>query len=167
MTRRCAAVLTLAVAATAASAGAGPTDALVRQLRAAAKPLLGPAPPDASCTRSLVDVVGLAAQVSEKGGLPASVRTKLRQAHDAWSKTPDTLGSGEVRAALSAAYADLDGGRAFAFPASVHTIDAAREACRKQIDGAASALEAGRFADATRGMVEFVLTVTTPMEAPR
>jgi hypothetical protein len=167
MTRRCALALSLAAAAAAAPSLAGPGDDLARRLRAAAKPLLEPAPAEASCTRALVDVVGLAAQASEKGGLPAAVRARLREAHAAWSRTPDTLGSAEVRAALGAAYAGLDGGRAFAFPPSVHSIDEAREVCRKQIDGAAGALEAGRFADAARGMVEFVLTVTTPMEAPR
>jgi hypothetical protein len=144
---------------------AGEGGDLARQLRAAAQPLLAPSPEETALTRSLVEILAMATQAAERGNLPGAVRATLGEAHAAWRRNPEALPDLGVRAALGEAYTGLHGGHAFEFPAGVHSIDEAREACRKQVDGAVGALEAGRFADATRGMVELLLTVTTPMEA--
>jgi hypothetical protein len=144
---------------------AGVEGHLARQLRSTVQPLLSPSPGETALTRSLVEVLAIAARSAEEGNLSGAVRAKLGEAHAAWRKTPEDLPDPGVRAALGEAYAGLNGGRAFEFPAGVHSIEQAREACRKQVDGAVGALEAGRFAEATRGMVELLMTVTTPMEA--
>lgn len=160
--------LALALAAMTSVPGsvrAGENADLARQLRAAVKPLLAPSPGDAEGNRRLVEVMGITARVGERAGLPSEVVARLREAHAVWSQSTNDLPHPAVKAALGQAYAALHGGRPFAFPPSVRTIDEAREVCRQAIDGAAAALEAGRFPEATRGMVEFILLAATPMEA--
>ena len=138
---------------------------LARQLRSAVQPLLSPSPGDASGTRSLVEILGIATRAAERADLPGGVAAKLGKAHAAWRRSPEEMPDAGVAGALGEVYAALHGGRRFAFPSGVRTIDQAREVCRREIDGAAAALEAGRRGEATRGMLEFVMLVTTPMEA--
>jgi hypothetical protein len=70
-----------------------------------------------------------------------------------------------VGAALDEAYAALHGGRRFSFPPGIQSIDQARDACLREVDGAAAALAAGRREEATKGLLEFLMLLTTPMEA--
>jgi len=140
-------------------ARAGEDADLARKLRAAAGPLLSPSPADAIARGALVEVLDIATQVAARAELPGGVAPRLREADAGWRKSPEAMPAPAVVAELAEAYAALHGGRRFAFPPDVRTIDQAREACRRAIEGAASALADGR------GMLQFLLLVTTPMEA--
>jgi hypothetical protein len=105
---------------------AGEDGDLARQLRSAVQPLLSPSPGDASGTRSLVEILGIATRAAERADLPSGVVAKLGEAHAAWRRSPQEMPNAGVTAALGEAHAALHGGRRFAFPSSVRTIDQAR-----------------------------------------
>jgi len=69
------------------------------------------------------------------------------------------------RAAVDEAYTALNGGRAFAFPPAVASIEQAKAYGRGQVDRSLAALSAGRSEEAVRELLGFVLLVITPMEA--
>lgn len=138
---------------------------LAARLRTAANALLAAvSTQDADRTKPMTEVVSLMSQVAVRGQLPRDVREELADAARRLRNAATPFADPGVEAALNGAYAALQG-RPFTFPSGIRGFDQAREACRRAIDGAVTALEAGRHEEATRGMLKFLMLVTTPMEA--
>ncbi len=139
---------------------------LAGRLRSAANALLAAAATeDADRMNPMTEVVGLLSQVAVRGQLQGDVRAKLADAAARLRKGTTPFADQGVEDALNGAYAALHGGRRFTFPAEVRGIDQARDACQRAIDGSAAALESGRHEEATKGMMQFLMLLTTPMEA--
>lgn len=139
---------------------------LARQLRSAASALLSAAATgDADRVKPMAEILGVSARVAERAELPRGVATGLAEALARLRKGTGPFPDPGVGAALDAAYAALHGGRRFTFPAGIESVDQARDACLREIDGAAAAVAAGRREDATKGLLEFLMLLTTPMEA--
>ncbi len=157
----------IAIASVGVPARGGEDADLARQLRSAGKAFLASSSVrDMDGIRGpLVEILGVASEVAEKAELPKGVATKLREAHALLRDGEKPFPDPQAGRALDEAYAALHGGSRFTFPPGIRTIDQAREACQREIDGAADALEAGRRGEATRGIVDFFMLVTTPMEA--
>lgn len=108
-------------------------------------------------------LVAVAAGVGREAHLSTPVQAKLDSASaQAGRLSPLDERS---RAAVAEAYAALNGGRAFAFPPSVASIEQAKAYGRGQVDRSLAALSAGRSEEAARELLGFVLLVITPMEA--
>ena len=145
-----------AAAANGASDLAGP-------LRTAADELGSAASRSADPMKALTEVVGLLSQVAERARLAPDVRAKIEAAtaglrKDGRSAEPAAVGQ------LNEAYAALNGGRRFSFPAGVTDGDRARSAYQREIDRAAAALRQGRPAEAVKPILEALMLVTTRME---
>jgi hypothetical protein len=110
-------------------------------------------------------VIEIAGGLGREAHLPAAAQAKL-DAAAAEARRLSPL-DGAVRAPLLEAYAALDGGRPFAFPKEVGSIEQAKAYGRGQVDRSLAALAAGRSREAARELVGLVLLVITPMEAPR
>lgn len=152
----------LALAPLVAHPAGGEGSDLVAPLRAAADALASGAP-ETDTMKPLTELVGLLSQVAERAKLAADVRKKVDVAHaglrkGAWSAEPAAVGE------LNEAYAALNGGRRFAFPAGLRTAEQAREAYRREVDRAIDALEKGRPGDAAKPILECLMLVTTRME---
>ena len=139
---------------------------LAARLRSAANTLLAAgATEDADRMKPMTEAVGLLSQVAARGQLQADVRAKLADAAARLRKGTTPFADPGVEDALNGAYAALHAGRRFTFPPGIRGIEQARDACQRAIDGAAAALEAGRHEEATKGMLQFLMLLTTPMEA--
>jgi hypothetical protein len=112
--------------------------------------------------RRLIEIAG---DLGREARLPAAAQAKL-DAAAAEARRMSAL-DGAVRAAMLEAYPALDGGRPFAFPKEVGSVEAAKAHGRGQVDRSLAALAAGRPQEAARELVGLVLLVITPMEAPR
>lgn len=144
-------------------AAGGDGSDLAAPLRAAGDALASAAP-NTDPMKPLTEVVGLLSQVAERAKLSPDVRRQVDVAHaglrkGAWSAERAAVGE------LNEAYAALNGGRRFTFPAGVRSGDQAREAYRREVDRAVDALEKGRPADAAKPILESLMLVTTRMEA--
>ena len=114
---------------------------------------------------ALRGLVGNAGDLGRQAGLPGPAQAKL-DAAGAEARRLSPLDH-TVRAKLAEAYAALDGGRSFAFPKEVGSIEQARAYGRGQVDRSLAALDAGRPQEAARELVGLVLLVITPMEKSR
>jgi len=112
--------------------------------------------------RRLIEIAG---DLGREARLPPAAQVKLDTA-GAEARRRSPL-DGAVRAAMLEAYSALDGGRPFAFPKEVGSIEQAKAHGRGQVDRSLAALAAGRTQEAARELVGLVLLVITPMEAPR
>jgi hypothetical protein len=139
---------------------------LAGRLRSAANALLAAtATVDADRLKPMTEVVDLLSQVAVRGQLQGDVRAKLADAAARLGKGTTPFADPGVEQALNGAYAALHAGRRFTFPPGVRGIGQARDACQQAIDKAAAALEAGRHEEATKGMLQLLMILTTPMEA--
>jgi hypothetical protein len=134
---------------------------LAATLRAAGNLLESPSPA-ADPAKPLTEILGVLVQAADGTGLPGRQRDRLREAHarlkkDGWAAEP------AARAAMEEAYATVNG-RAFRFPAAISTIEQAREACRRELERAVSALEKDRPSDAVKPILELLLLAGTPLE---
>jgi hypothetical protein len=139
---------------------------LAARVRSAANALLASSTTaDADRMKPMTEVVGLLSQVAVRGQLPDDVRARLADAAARLRKGTSPFADPGVEQALNGAYAALHGGRRFTFPSGIRGIDQARDASQRAIDGAAAALEAGRHEEATKDLLQFLMLLTTPMEA--
>jgi hypothetical protein len=139
---------------------------LAARLRSAASSLLAAAATeDADRMKAMTEVVGFLSQVAVRGQLPVDVRTKLADAAERLRKGTTPFADPGVEQALNGAYAALHAGRPFRLPPEIRGVDQARDACQRAIDGAAAALEAGRHEEGAKGMLQFLMLLTTPVEA--
>ena len=107
--------------------------------------------------------ISLAGSVAKDAKLPGPARAKLDAAVE------KTTNAGPMDpasvAAISEAYAALNGERAFTFPPDVKSVDGAKALFRRLSERSVRALEAGRAGEAARDLLGCVLAVITPMEA--
>jgi hypothetical protein len=108
-------------------------------------------------------VLDVAAGLGREAGLPAPAQAKL-DAASAQARRLSPLDE-RSRAAVAEAYAAVSGGRAFAFPPEVGSIEQAKAYGRAQVDRGLAAVAAGRPQEAARELLGFVLLVITPMGA--
>lgn len=113
--------------------------------------------------KALAHLVALAGVVAKEARLAGPSRAKLDAAVEKTAKAGATDPASVL--AISEAYAALNGGRAFSFPADVKGVDGARALVRGLSEKSIRALEAGRAGEATRDLLGCVLAVVTPMEA--
>jgi hypothetical protein len=147
----------LAVAAVPARA-----EDFAKDIRGAADRLLAEGGPG-DVHGALRQLLEIAAGVGREAHLSAPVQAKLDSASaQAGRLSPLDERS---RAAVDEAYTALNGGRAFAFPPAVASIEQAKAYGRGQVDRSLAALSAGRSEEAVRELLGFVLLVITPMEA--
>ncbi len=119
--------------------------------------------PEGKVPKALAHLVAIAGGIAKDAKLAGPARAKLDAAVERTSKGGPMDPAGA--SAISEAYAALNGGRAFAFPADVKGIEGARALVRKLSEKSILALEAGRAEEAARDLLGCVLSVTTPMEA--
>ncbi len=146
------------------TAGASDPPVLATEVRVSAAALLAPdessgAPP----AQAVASLVAALSRLAREAALPESFRSKLdlAAARVRDERFPDDRALEELRSA----YAALNGGRPFEFPAGVRSLEAAREFGRRQVDRGVAALTAARNEEAAREILGFVLLVATPMEA--
>ena len=111
--------------------------------------------------QALTHLVEIAFRIAEDGKLSESSRAKLNAAVEKVRHA--SAFDEQAGAALREAYTSLNGGVAFAVPASVSGLAAAAAYGHAQIDRGISALQGGRPADAARDVVGVVIFVVTPM----
>ena len=143
---------------------ASPATGVGDDIRRTTEPLLAggsSGPGDVHAT--LRHLVEIACDLGREARLPAPVQAKL-EAATAEARRLSPLDE-RSRAAVAEAYAALSDGRAFEFPASVHSIEGAKAYGRGQVDRCLAALSSGRRQEAARELLGLVLLVITPMEA--
>ena len=154
-----ASTLWLAGAPAPARAGDASTDVRAATERLLASGSTGPGEVH-EALRRLLDIT---ASLGREARLPAPVQAKL-DAASAQARRLSPLDE-RARAAVDEAYKAMSVGRAFAFPATVGSIEQAKAYGRAQVDRSLAALAAGRSEEAVRELLGFVLLVVTPMEA--
>jgi len=112
---------------------------------------------------SLARLVDAAARIGEEANLPEPARARIEAARTTVKRLSPL--DERSRAAVAEAYAALNDGRFFEFPASVHSIEEAKAYGRGQVDRCLAALSAKRPQEAARELLGLVLLVATPMEA--
>jgi hypothetical protein len=113
--------------------------------------------------KALAHLVALAGGIAKDAKLAGPSRAKLDAAVEKTAKASPL--DPASASAVSEAYAALNGGRAFAFPADVKGIEGAKALVRTLSEKSVKALEAGRAEEAARDLLGCVLAVITPMEA--
>jgi hypothetical protein len=162
--------LVLASSLVATVWAAGPVSAagegdLAARLRAATRTLLAPPEAQRPDPRGpLVEVVAVLSSAGREAKLPADLRAGIDSAHSRLQQGA-SLGDPAVESGLRRAYTALNDGHAFAFPPGVTNIGGAREACLREVERASTALDQGRHREAVKAILEFLMLVTTPMEA--
>jgi hypothetical protein len=98
------------------------------------------------------------------GSFPAGFQSEIRGALEIFRRGSilDQQGGDKLRKA----YALLNAGKPFQMPAEISSIAQAVEYGRSQIRSALAQVKAGQNADAARPLLEVILMVITPMEAP-
>jgi len=130
-------------------------------VKAAAKLILSNSPKHEEVDRNLALLIDTANKIAARDArLPAEFRAKLQAAAKAFAKNPLSLESSE---ALSAAYKIVNGGKAFAFPDGVGSIGEVSRLAQQHIGQGVKAFESGQSDQAVRGILTFVLLVTTPV----
>jgi hypothetical protein len=129
---------------------------LETELRSNANAALRKESATADRLKAVHQLVRVAARIGEEGRLSKAFRTKVEEAA-AHSSDFEQRGI----PALNEAYAALNGGRSFAFPA-VSNLDDTVAYGRQQVERASKALEAGRHEEAARELAGFILLVVTP-----
>ncbi|HQR47023.1 MAG TPA: hypothetical protein PK598_13555 [Thermoanaerobaculia bacterium] len=119
--------------------------------------------PNGAAPGAVAHFVVIAGGIAKDAKLAGPSRAKLDAAVEKTARAGPTDPSSA--AAISAAYAALNGGRAFAFPPDVKGIDGAKALVRSLSEKSVGALEAGRAEEAARDLLGCVLAITTPMEA--
>lgn len=137
---------------------------VARDIRGAADRLLAEGGPG-DVHEALRSVLDIAASLGREARLSAPVQAKL-DAASARARRLSPLDE-RSRVAVDGAYAAVNGGRAFAFPPGVGSIEQARSYGRAQVDRGLAALAAGRSEEAARELLGLVCLVITPMEARR
>lgn len=115
------------------------------------------------CLKGLAQVVRIAGAIARDGGLTGPGRAKLDAAVEALATTRPLEPA--FATAIGDAYAALNDGRAFVFPAEVKTVEQARTWIRALSESSVAALGAGHHGEAARDLLGCVLAVITPQEA--
>lgn len=160
----CALVMAGLVALGSAVGARGEAGDVAGEVRQAVKELLASdSRGQGDAQEALRRVLDVAAGLGREAGLPAPAQAKL-DAASAQARRLSPLDE-RSRAAVVEAYATVSGGRAFAFPSEVGSIEQAKSYGRAQVDRGLAAVAAGRPQEAARELLGFVLLVMTPMEA--
>jgi hypothetical protein len=156
-------VLALSAAPPPAAAPAPSAQELAADLKATSAKILAGAPgPDvAAALTHLLDVLTTTAQDPL---VPSAARAKLLAARKA-AVPGHLLEEASIRP-LREAYAALNDGTPFAVPDELDGMEAVTAYGRRLAGAAADALDRNDRAQATRNLLEFVLFVVTPIEAP-
>ncbi len=133
---------------------------LVKEIQSASDVILSRSASTEDVHRSMIRLVETLSRIAEEQQFTADRREKIASALILVRKDP--LGY-EARQALDEVYRSLRG-KNFVFPPGVDNIDSATAYARLRINASIKDAQEGRFKQAAEEILDFILTVATPME---
>jgi hypothetical protein len=146
-----------------ACAGAGNGEAADLSEKAA-QLMLGADPTDAQFRQGFQAVLDAVTELGPEAKLSTGFASKIAEARRRISEV--SLLDGKAVGLLSECYGEVHGGASFRMPETVRTRDDAVEYIRGRLGSVRELLTQGKPDEAVRRMLEALLAVTTPMEAP-
>jgi len=125
---------------------------------------LNPKSSQTDCQGAFISLIEAIEEIAPESGFPAEFGAKIKKARQIFDSTsimnPDGINL------LNEAYAAINDGRPYRFPKELIELDAILAHFKTMSAGAQKSLETGQTGAAVKSVLEILIMIVTPVEAP-